>query len=89
MRLIPYLSQQVLIPIALSERKYSAEMVLIPAGSFEMGDAMNETEFYMESSRPVHMVTLDGFYMDSTEVTNGQLRGFYGTNEPQGTEALD
>ena len=51
-------------------------MVLIPAGSFEMGDAMNETESYMESSRPVHMVTLDGFYMDSTEVTNGQLRGF-------------
>ena len=64
-------------------------MVLIPAGSFEMGDTMNETESYMESSRPVHTVTLDGFYMDSTEVTNGQLRGFYGTNEPQGTEALD
>merc|ERR1712000_614694 len=41
-----------------------------------MGDAMNETEFWMAPARPVHTVTLDGFYMDKTEVTVGQFKAF-------------
>ncbi|MDP6750330.1 MAG: SUMF1/EgtB/PvdO family nonheme iron enzyme [Candidatus Poribacteria bacterium] len=53
-----------------------AEMSFIPAGSFEMRDAMNETESWMENTRPVHTVTLDGFYMDKTEVTVGQFKAF-------------
>ena len=43
----------------------SAEMVLVPAGSFEMGDHFNEG---FENERPVHMVELDAFYMDIHEV---------------------
>jgi len=39
-------------------------MVLIPAGSFEIGDAMNGPEDRMKSARPVHRVELDGFYVD-------------------------
>ena len=49
-----------------------AEMALIPAGSFEMGDHLDN----MSNALPVHTVTLDGFYMDKTEVTVGQFRQF-------------
>ena len=56
--------------------KDGTEMAYIPAGSFEMGDAMNETEDWMERSRPVHIVRLDGFYIDKTEVTVGQFKAF-------------
>ena len=52
------------------------EMVLIPAGSFEMGDSKNEPEGWMESSRPVHTVQLDAFHMDVHEVTVGQYKQF-------------
>ena len=54
----------------------SAEMVLIPAGSFEMGDSKNEPKEWMEDARPVHTVTLDAFYMDVYEVTNAQYSQF-------------
>ena len=55
-------------------QKDGAEMVLIPAATFEMGDTKNDPEprlFWMERSRPVHTVTLDSFYMDVHEVTVG------------------
>ena len=53
--------------------KDGSEMVLIPAGSFEMGDHFNEGS---DRERPVHTVTLDAFYMDTTEVTNAQHQVF-------------
>jgi len=53
--------------------KDNSQMVLIPAGSFEMGDHFNEGE---SRELPVHRVTLDGFYMDKTEVTVGQFKAF-------------
>ena len=56
--------------------KDGKEMILIPAGSFEMGDSKNEPEAWMEDSRPVHTVTLDAFYMDIHEVTMGQFKRF-------------
>ena len=43
-----------------------AGMVLIPAGSFEMGDNFNEG---YPDERPVHTVMVSGFYMDKFEVT--------------------
>ena len=60
-------------------------MVLIPAGSFEMGDdadtALAECEQlyiggdckrdWFTDEEPEHMVTLDAYYLDQTEVTNG------------------
>jgi len=48
-------------------------MMLIPAGSVEMGDHFNEGD---NDERPVHRVELDAFYMDIHEVTVGQFRGF-------------
>ena len=52
--------------------KDGKEMVLIPAGSFEMGDHHDN----MGSALPVHTVELDAFYMDVHEVTVGQFREF-------------
>ena len=57
-------------------KKDGKEMVLIPAGSFEMGDSKNELEDWMKTARPVHTVELDAFYMDVHEVTVGQFREF-------------
>ena len=48
-------------------------MAYIPAGSFEMGDHFGEGS---ANELPVHTVTLDGFYMDKTEVTVGQFKAF-------------
>lgn len=45
-----------------------AEMVLIPAGSFEMGDSFGEGD---SDERPVHTVFVSAFYMDKFEVTKG------------------
>ena len=54
-------------------KKDGSEMMLIPGGSFEMGDHFNEGG---TNERPVHTVTLDGFYMDNSEVTVGQFKKF-------------
>ncbi len=42
-------------------------MVMVPAGSFEMGSTDGD-----EDEQPVHTVTLDAFYIDQYEVTNSQ-----------------
>jgi formylglycine-generating enzyme required for sulfatase activity len=44
-------------------------MVLIPAGSFQMGS--NKGEF---DEKPAHTVHLSSFYMDKYEVTNGEYK---------------
>jgi len=48
-----------------------ASMVWIPGGTFRMGSE----DFYPEE-RPVHEVTVDGFWMDQYEVTNEQFALF-------------
>ena len=52
--------------------KDGKEMVLIPAGSFEMGDHLDN----MGNALPVHTVELEAFYMDVNEVTVGQFKRF-------------
>ena len=54
-------------------KKDGAKMVLIPAGTFEMGDYFNEGKVKNDNEIPVH---LDAFYMDVTEVTVGQFKKF-------------
>lgn len=53
--------------------KDGAAMVLIPAGSFEMGDPFDEGA---ADELPVHRVELDTFYIDRYEVTIGQYKRF-------------
>jgi sulfatase modifying factor 1 len=46
-------------------------MVWIPGGAFWMGSEQGQSD-----ERPVHQVTVDGFWMDQTEVTNEQFARF-------------
>jgi formylglycine-generating enzyme required for sulfatase activity len=47
------------------------DMVWIPSGTFWMGSDEGQTD-----ERPVHEVTVDGFWIDKTEVTNEQFEKF-------------
>ena len=61
-------------------------LVYIPPGSFLMGSELGVNE------RPVHMVVLEGFWMDEHEVTNQQFAAFLnqqGNQEEGGATWLD
>jgi len=51
--------------------KDGAEMVLIPAGEFQMGSNDGSSD-----EKPAHTVYLDDFYMDKYEVTNALYKKF-------------
>ncbi|MEO6421579.1 MAG: formylglycine-generating enzyme family protein [Candidatus Nitrotoga sp.] len=51
------------------------EMVVIPAGSFDMGSPDNEAG-HGDDEAPVHRVTLPSFALSKTEVTRGQYATF-------------
>jgi formylglycine-generating enzyme len=53
------------------EAKAPANMIWIPGGTFRMGS----DKHYAEEA-PVHRVTVDGFWIDRTPVTNRQFRKF-------------
>jgi len=59
-----------LAPVTTSGADNRDEMVWIPGGSFQMG----ADEF--ADARPVHAVTVNGFWMDEHEVTNAQFAEF-------------
>ena len=50
-------------------------MVWIPAGSFQQG-AVPQDKMAMSHEKPQHDVSLDGFFMDITEVTNAEFSKF-------------
>jgi formylglycine-generating enzyme len=54
-----------------SEDSRTGDMVGIPGGTFRMGS----NDHYREEA-PVHRVTVDGFWIDRTPVTNRQFRRF-------------
>ncbi|HTL18951.1 MAG TPA: formylglycine-generating enzyme family protein [Patescibacteria group bacterium] len=58
----------VAIPVSNSNPGVPSGMVLIPAGTFQMGDTFNEGESY---ELPVHQVYVSAFYMDQFEVSKG------------------
>lgn len=49
------------------------EFVWIPAGCFQMGNAVSDATMH-QHEKPVHRVCLDGFYMSRFEVTNAQFQ---------------
>ena len=58
---------------------YADNMVLIPAGDFQMGSNTGEPD-----EQPVHTVYVDAFYMDMYEVTNAQYKQFVDANPQWG-----
>ncbi|WP_025665187.1 formylglycine-generating enzyme family protein [Aquimarina megaterium] len=50
-------------------------MVWIPGGSFNQGAVKND-HMIMKHETPAHPVSVDGFFMDITEVTNAQFKKF-------------
>jgi len=67
----------ILLLLTLAQAKTTndgfGEMILIPAGSFTMGDTNGDGE---PRERPVHTVSLDAFYIAKIEVTNADWRKF-------------
>ena len=66
-----------------------ADMVLIPAGKFQMGNNdVHEDRFKVQQQdgkgrydeKPMHTVFVDTFYMDKYEVTNAQYKRFVDAN---------
>ena len=53
------------------------DMVLIPAGEFQMGDSIGDGS---DDEKPVHRVYVDAFYMDKYEVTNAEYKKFVDAN---------
>ena len=52
-------------------RPANVGMVWVPPGTFRMG-----SDSHYPEEAPVHRVTVDGFWMDRTPVTNRQFREF-------------
>ena len=65
--------------------KDGAEMVLIPAGDFQMGSNDNEAD---DNEKPVHTVYVDAFYIDKYEVTNAQFKAFVDANPQWGKDRI-
>jgi sulfatase modifying factor 1 len=57
--------------VAQNDLSWTNGMVWIPGGTFWMGSEEGQTD-----ERPVHETTVDGFWMDETEVTNEQFEKF-------------
>ena len=56
-------------------------MVLIPAGTFDMGDHWGGGD---SDELPIHTVTLDAFYMDIDEVSSSEYADYLNTAHAQG-----
>ena len=79
------------------------EMAAVPAGEFQMGTTDAEVqdvlklcgeysgnceEEWFEKEQPVHTVTLDGFWIDRTEVTNAQFANFLSEQEEESKKVM-
>ena len=63
-----------------------AEMVLIPAGDFQMGSDDSDAD---DDEKPVHTVYVDAFYIDKYEVTNAQFKAFVNANPQWQKDKID
>jgi formylglycine-generating enzyme len=68
------------MPNTINAQKKSVDkkpkgMVWIPAGTYFMG-AVPQDKQARENEKPQHQVTLNGFWIDETEVTNAQFQEF-------------
>ena len=71
--LLPDVVTLVILPAYITNQSNDNVMVLIPAGTFEMGNPYGEG---IDDDAPVHSVKIDSFYMGKYEVTVGQFKAF-------------
>ena len=65
------------IPINTQEAKSTKGMVWIEGGNFSMGSLKNTNAPQIRADEfPQHKTTVDGFWMDETEVTNADFKAF-------------
>jgi formylglycine-generating enzyme required for sulfatase activity len=62
-------------------------MVYVPGGTFPMGSGEDDPEA-VPDELPQHMVTLDGFWIDRTEVTNAQFVQFLNDQGNRGAQGV-
>ena len=65
-------------PNSGSNRPFLDNMVLVPAGTFTMGQDTGASD---PDETPQHSVYLDDFYIDRTEVTNAEFKAFCDATE--------
>ena len=70
----------------IADKKDGLTMLLIPSGTFEMGDSFGEG---LPHELPVHMVSVNAFYMDTTEVTNAAYKQFLDATGHKAPESWD
>src|SRR5688572_7639681 len=58
-------------PLTSADSSWTNDMVWIPAGTFWMGSESGQSD-----EKPVHKVSLSGYWIDKTEVTNDQFEKF-------------
>ena len=64
---------------------FPVDMVLIPAGEFQMGSTNNNA---LENEKPEHTVYIDAFYMDMYEVTNAAYKKYIDENPNWGKDRI-
>lgn len=62
------------LPVEVEVGGLGIRMLAVAGGAFDMGDER------LDSSRPVHMVRIEPFYLGLTEVTQGQWETIMGAN---------
>ena len=83
-------------PQATKSKQAPAGMVFIPGGTYRRGSdhKFDQTRAEYPEESPVHEVTVDGFWIDATEVTNRQFLKFtnatgYKTQAERGWDSKD
>jgi len=70
----------------ITRQKDGTKMRLIPEGEFSMGD---HHDVGSNDEKPVHIVYLDDYYIDETEVTNAQFKKFLEANPEWRKDRID
>lgn len=66
--------------LVFSVKGVAFEMVRVPGGTFTMGATSEQGKFADATEKPAHKVTLDGYYMGQTEVTQELWNAVMGNN---------
>lgn len=68
-------------PSLLIHQRDHTKFILVEGGSFKMGNSgFDNTAGPDDEDQPAHQVVLSDFYMQETEVTNGEMEAYFNAN---------